>query len=70
MSRIKAAFTATAIAEYYRDQGLNVLLMIDSITRVAMAQRELAWLRVNHQQVKVIHLVYSVCCQNWKGLVN
>lgn len=41
MSRIKAAFTATAIAEYYRDQGLNVLLMIDSITRVAMAQREI-----------------------------
>lgn len=41
MSRIKAVFTATAIAEYYRDKGLNVLLMIDSITRVAMAQREI-----------------------------
>src|SRR6056297_723582 len=40
MSRIKGAFTATAIAEYFRDQGKDVLLMMDSITRVAMALRE------------------------------
>ncbi|MBE3580485.1 MAG: flagellar protein export ATPase FliI [Thermoanaerobacteraceae bacterium] len=38
--RIKGAFVATAIAEYFRDQGLKVLLMMDSLTRLCMAQRE------------------------------
>lgn len=41
MLRRRAAFTATRVAEYYRDAGLDVLLMMDSLTRTCMAQREI-----------------------------
>lgn len=40
MERVKSAFVATAIAEYFRDQGLKVMLIVDSLTRLARAQRE------------------------------
>ncbi|MCV0336156.1 MULTISPECIES: FliI/YscN family ATPase [unclassified Microbacterium] len=41
MARIRAAYTATRIAEAFRDDGAHAILMMDSLTRVAMAQREI-----------------------------
>lgn len=41
LARVRCAFTALTLAEYFRDRGKNVMLMVDSITRMAQAQREI-----------------------------
>ncbi|MBI5099313.1 MAG: FliI/YscN family ATPase [Nitrospirae bacterium] len=41
LAKVRGAFTATAVAEYFRSRGRDVLLLMDSLTRVAMAQREI-----------------------------
>ena len=52
--RIRGANRATAIAEYFRSIGKNVLLIMDLLTRVAHARREIGLL-VNSQRQRVIH---------------
>jgi flagellar biosynthesis/type III secretory pathway ATPase len=56
--RIKAAFTATAIAEGFRDMGKSVLLMMDSVTRFALASEKSVWLLVSLRVQKVIRQAY------------
>ena len=62
--RLRAAYYATSIAEYFRAQGKNVVLMMDSLTRFAMAQRD--WTRGGEPpQLVAIRPVYLRCCQGY-----
>jgi len=59
--RIRAAMAATAVAEYFASIGKNVLLVVDSLTRFAMAQRESGWLPVSLPLPKVTRLPVGTC---------
>lgn len=68
LMRIKGAYTATAIAEYFRDRGLDVMLMMDSVTRIAMAQREVGLAVGEPPPRRGIHLQSFPCCPScWNG---
>jgi FliI/YscN family ATPase len=61
--RIRACFVALAVAEYFRDRGADVLLVMDSVTRLAMAQREIGLAAASRPARKVILPPSSGCCR-------
>ena len=63
--RVRACFVALAIAEYFRDQGANVLLVMDSVTRLALAQREIGLAPENRPARKATHPRCSLCCPHF-----
>ena len=66
MLRMKCPQFATTIAEYFRGSGSNVLLMMDSLTRYAMAQREVGLAIGEPPMIEVIHLLFM---QNFPRLL-
>ena len=58
--QIKGMQSATTIAEYFEDRGKSVLLMTDSITRLAMAQRQLSLAAGSHQRQRISSICISL----------
>jgi len=68
LMRLQGAAYATSIAEHFRDQGRNVLLIMDSLTRYAMAQREIALAIGEPPPPRAIRRRYSPSCRRWSSV--
>ena len=70
LERVKAALVSTSIAEYFRNQGLKVILMMDSVTRFAMALREIGLAIGSYPATKGIPLQFSALPRHFRAIGN